>query len=357
MYPKSEINHSSEGTATLAVPASSDSQPTTHSTSRRSLWALVQILLGGLALVFVLRKANLTEVVSHLKQVNLWYVLLAFGLNLVMLAAMSLRLSLLAWVHSRAVLFREVLLAQFHAAFINGFVPGSLGGDAVRFYTLERTMRNKPLVLATLIVERLIGTWGVLLTAALALAANHEFLNPRQWLGGLVFFAGVVTVLTVVLFSQYLEQYLLAFLAFGWRQVSHWWGATFVKDIIKRMLGAARAFRAAPGQIWLSLVVSLFVRLVWVLSAYSLALALGLNLSLPILFGFISLVDVARMLPISPPNGLGVREALLVYLLGQIGIGHEAALSYSLLIYALMTANAILGGLLSITQGVWKLRQ
>ena len=70
-----------------------------------------------------------------------------------------------------------------------------------------------------------------------------------------------------------------------------------------------------------------------------------------ILMAFIAIVDIARMAPISLPNGLGVREYLLVLLLGQIGVPSAQALLFSLIAYTLLMLNGLIGGLLYTARG------
>jgi hypothetical protein len=56
------------------------------------------------------------------------------------------------------------------------------------------------------------------------------------------------------------------------------------------------------------------------------------------------------MLPISV-GGLGVREALLVFLFADVGVPAADVLSVSLTAYALNTLLSVAGGLLLLVQG------
>ncbi|MBX7222295.1 MAG: flippase-like domain-containing protein [Blastocatellia bacterium] len=324
---------------------------------RRWLWAFVQVAFGIGALGWVLRKADLAQVWQQVSQANLWLIGAAILCNALTLICMAFRLGLLARVHVPTTSYRRLALAQFKAAFVNGFVPGSLGGDAVRFVTLQQSGFDKTLGLAVLIVERLVGTWGVVLTGGAALVVNHRYLDMHQWITGVAGLLVGLLVLTGVLFHNQFDAQVSRLVEQVGQRGGHNWLARKFVSIATRLLAAAERFRLAHRVLWWSLVVSLVVRAVWVVSAYFVALSLGMNLSLPLLFGVISLVDIARMLPIAPPNGIGVREAMLVFLLSQTGIDREAALGFSLVVSAVMVANSLLGGLISIGQGVRKFRQ
>ncbi len=76
---------------------------------------------------------------------------------------------------------------------------------------------------------------------------------------------------------------------------------------------------------------------------------MGLPLSLPIIFAFISLADLVRLMPISI-GGLGVREWALVALFASVGVSQEKAVTFSLLAFAPIYLNAIAGGIIYISR-------
>jgi uncharacterized membrane protein YbhN (UPF0104 family) len=79
------------------------------------------------------------------------------------------------------------------------------------------------------------------------------------------------------------------------------------------------------------------------------AWAMGLPIGLLTLFAFISLVDIVRLMPISV-GGLGVREWAVIVLFASLGITREQALTFSILAFAPIYLNAIVGGLLYISK-------
>jgi hypothetical protein len=74
-----------------------------------------------------------------------------------------------------------------------------------------------------------------------------------------------------------------------------------------------------------------------------------LSIGLLTLFAFISLVDLVRLMPISV-GGLGVREWAVIGLFGSIGIAREQALTFSILAFAPIYLNAIVGGILYVSR-------
>ena len=78
-------------------------------------------------------------------------------------------------------------------------------------------------------------------------------------------------------------------------------------------------------------------------------LGVGLQIGVLTLFAFISLVDLVRLMPISV-GGLGVREWAVIALFGTLGITREKALTFSILAFAPVYLNAIVGGVLYISK-------
>jgi uncharacterized membrane protein YbhN (UPF0104 family) len=100
--------------------------------------------------------------------------------------------------------------------------------------------------------------------------------------------------------------------------------------------------------------ISILIRIVWSLGCYVVAWSMGLPIGVLSLFAFISLVDLIRLMPISV-GGLGVREWTVIVLFASVGITREQALTFSILAFAPVYLNAILGGILYISRA--RLRQ
>jgi uncharacterized membrane protein YbhN (UPF0104 family) len=81
---------------------------------------------------------------------------------------------------------------------------------------------------------------------------------------------------------------------------------------------------------------------VLVLSAYLAAVAMGIDIGVTALMAFFPAVLIAQVIPISIA-GLGVREFMLVWLLGSVGVPEEQALGLGLLIWALTVVTSLVG--------------
>jgi uncharacterized protein (TIRG00374 family) len=121
-----------------------------------------------------------------------------------------------------------------------------------------------------------------------------------------------------------------------------------------RTLEAVSELRKQKRMLLQTVLLSVLIRIVWGLGCFIVALAMNLPLSFPVVFSFISLVDMIRMLP-TWGGGIGVREWALVALFAGAGIGREQALLFSLLAFAPILLNAIIGGIIyTSSAGLYK---
>jgi len=113
------------------------------------------------------------------------------------------------------------------------------------------------------------------------------------------------------------------------------------------ILGKGPGLRRHRAMIVQTLLLTLVMRAVWSLGFVAVARAMQLPLELPAIFAFVSLVDLIRMLPITP---IGLREGAFVLLLASIGIGRKRAPMFSLLGFAPLLLMAVAGGVAYISR-------
>lgn len=233
-------------------------------------------------------------------------------------------------------LFRLTLICQFFGVFL----PGGIGPDLLLCYNAARATSRKESVLSAIMFIR-IATLFVM--ALFAFASSFHPLTTRpiyQWLTGLV--------LTVFLLSS-------LFLAN--RQIQGWLARRL--DAANRFRGAALCYKtyfalascgrdtAIMGRIAPWIVASALIK---ILTDYTIARALGLNVSPLHFFVAVPLVTVVSIVPASVA-GLGLREGAYVGLLTQVGLPAEQALAVSLLSFTLIFMIAGVGAVLYLFYG------
>ncbi|MEW6737110.1 MAG: lysylphosphatidylglycerol synthase transmembrane domain-containing protein, partial [Acidobacteriota bacterium] len=325
---------------------------TTAPRSRR-LRGLIQTMIGLGALTLLLIRADFNEITRIMTRVDPLMLLLAMLLNLVMVYLMALRWRQLIYVKYPQVdslmLFRQYLIGLF----FNLFTPGAVGGDFARLLGVGKAVGDRSFIFATLVLERLVGLYGLVLAGIGGIYIGRAYLaNPHSY-----YTIAAVMLIGLLFASTVLSKRMLGLGVNVAVALEARIGRKLISDALSRITIQLGIFPQRYDVIAAGVIYTLLIRLVWVLSCWMVAQALGLALPFSILTAFITIVDIARMVPIAPANGLGVREYLLVLLLAQIGISTSEALLFSFTAYLMLTFNGLIGGLLYSVGGAVSYRE
>jgi hypothetical protein len=231
---------------------------------------------------------------------------------------------------------------SFVAHFFNSFLLGSTGGDLMKaYYAARETHHKKTEAVVTVIVDRLVGLWAMLLFATLMMMPEAGLLLRHDELGApslliLVMFGGLSVVLSVAFWGGVSRRF---------PRARHWLRKLPKGDLLEKSLDSCRQFGKHRRFLLKTIAVSMVVNTVWVLQVWVLAAGLGLSISPSELLVIVPMVFCISALPITP-SGLGVRENLFVLMLAipEIGVPKTSALSLSLLAYASSLFWSLVGG-------------
>jgi len=230
------------------------------------------------------------------------------------------------------------------AHFFNSFLLGSTGGDLLKaYYSAAETNHKKAEAVTTVVVDRLLGLFAMLLFVSLMALANWSVVMSQQRFMavmlvvlGMLFVSGLVIVLSFwagPTGARLKFEALLAKLPKG--------------DVLVRCIEACHAFGENPGFLPRVLGWSMLLSLACVLQIVALGHGLGLPMGehFRVLLLIVPAIICISALPITP-SGIGVRENLYVWLLSATAIGIEAktALSLSLLAFAGSLLWSLIGG-------------
>ena len=196
--------------------------------------------------------------------------------------------------------------------FFNQFLPTSVGGDAIRVYNLYKQGYSGEGLAASTMMDRLIGLIALLILASLAVIFSGENVVPEA-------VAAMVTIVLAAFASGTLLFFIFPFpdslVARAEKIDPH----TFLGRLF-RVLRVCRAYKGSSLLLLSSLFLSFILQGLMILVYVILARALDLDISLTMLLIAVPLVFVATALPLTI-GGLGVREGVLVFMLGLFGIG------------------------------------
>jgi uncharacterized protein (TIRG00374 family) len=289
---------------------------------RWSFWLKVFLSLCLLGVVIYL--VDFRKAAATLLSLNPWYLLPYVALYFLDRALMAYKWNILLVVLKVQVPFLILFRACSVAPLVGMVLPATIGGDAFRVYSLARHKISAQAVLASIIVERIIGFCASLLLATISLGLVFYKMRD-QWtqFAGLGWLLLVLTALTVVAFlvGQGLRG--------GW-----------VKRLASRfsrypLVGKLYAFwakfwefRNHQGAVAIVFGWTFLEQLAPVGWNFLLVKALHIDVSFVELLAVIPLIVLAIRLPISF-EGIGLQEGLYVGLLALVGIPPAEALILS----------------------------
>jgi len=233
------------------------------------------------------------------------------------------------------------------AHFFNSFLLGSVGGDVLKaYYVARETHHKKTEAVVTVLVDRMIGMFSLLLVGCVMLIPNWELISSSR----LRAVVGVVIAMTVACG-------VMMFLFFRGGVSRRFPKARELLRrlpkgaMLERSLEAFRAFGRNKRFWWEIIPVAIFANVVIIFHFMALTWGFRVHVSPVALSAIVPMVTSISALPITP-SGLGVRENLYVWMLAAPGVNVEAskALLLSLIGYATSLVWSVIGGVVYMTQ-------
>lgn len=272
---------------------------------KRIIIFLLKLTVSALSLYIVFAKIDMKELALVFTKIGPVYFLVAALPYIAAQAASTLRWKLLLPGHFR---FRRLFSLYMIGSFFNSFLPGVIGGDAVKAYYLNKDAKKISLTFASVFMDRYLGYAGLMIIGISAFPFAYSYFSATayRWIMPGIFAAFVVA--SILLFGLQLGR------RFG-----------YVAEIYDYFAG----LRSRKDIIVKAVLLSFVVQLLNFLMVVILASAMGENIPVVLLFVFLPIIITITTVPISV-SGLGVREGSFVLLLGIIGVRPEIATSLSL---------------------------
>jgi uncharacterized membrane protein YbhN (UPF0104 family) len=219
---------------------------------------------------------------------------------------------------SLAFLARAYVVAIFY----NTFVPGNIGGDALRAHVTRRAFGHPADAYLTILVERGMGLSGLLL-----LAGTGILVAAPEWAS----WGAILVVTAILLFAASVVTPGLAI----------WLVARLPERLRTRVPGLSRPRRLGP--LFVASALSVLSQYLAVLSSHLLVFALSPGVTLGDSMAAIPLAMLSLYVPVSVA-GLGVREAAFVALFARAGVSAADATAASLAFMAALMLCGLVGG-------------
>lgn len=219
-----------------------------------------------------------------------------------------------------------VTRAFFLGMFVNTFGLGTVGGDMTRALSIPCPKGYRSAAIASVLADRIHGLMMLLFLGTSAILIVKPSYVSRDFLL-------VLEIALVLLFLGWLvgPRLLLNILP----------SRLPFKEKIETALGA---FPHKFSSLLLASVISLVFHSIQVTMAFQIFKALGAPITFSVAFTTIPFINAASAMPFSI-NGLGVREAVGIYLLQPAGVSPESSAAFAAIWIIVVTVISAVGGL------------
>ncbi len=233
--------------------------------------------------------------------------------------------------------FGSLLRLNYSGMFFSTFLPTGFGGDVVRMIEVGQGAEASGATSAgTVVMDRLIGLVALFMICVAALPFGYRFLSHRTVISIAIIAGGGLLAMLVLMEGTLvrLAQPLIRHLPFS-KQI------LMVSDVLT---GLNRR------EMLLVLLISLAYSGLIVAIHFIVSRAYGMGIGFRFFGIFTPIVALSLMIP--SIQGLGVRESTYSFLLSQVGVVLDTAVSFSLTIYAINFVSGLLGGVVYLIYAV-----
>ena len=225
----------------------------------------------------------------------------------------------------------------FVSTFVGTFLPASVGGDAVRAFSLARQNVGGGDAVASVFMDRILGVASLLVMALVGLMLVRGAAATAAILWALAAAGGLCLATLLLIFSRRAAR-----VAARYTELVP---SEKIRGIGRRVLESIRKYSAYPSELLLVLAASVAVQLLRIVQAYYLGRGLGITAPFTVYLVYVPLILLVMLLPVTF-NGIGTSQAAFVWSFGQAGVDAAAAFALSVLFVALGIVGNLPGGLL-----------
>jgi uncharacterized protein (TIRG00374 family) len=278
----------------------------------------IKLLLTIVIFYIISLSINFSEVLTILSSANITLLILAALLQFIAIILASVRW---AWLMQKLE-FNYSLWFYIKHYFIGSLfsqaMPSSIGGDAYRAVTLAKQGHKKTHSFYSILIDRLMGLFGLLLIITIGLFNADLFILENYLLNGIL-------LLLIVGFIAIFSLMFIYKLPLPKHKLLNW-----------LMILSEHFHQSFRGgwQIIRQIIISTFIHFLVVSALYFIALSLGLNQPFWVFVLFVPISLLLTMIPLSFA-GWGIRESAMVFFFSLVGAENEVVLTMSV-VYGLI---------------------
>jgi len=305
----------------------------------------IKIVLTILILALVINWIDFKHFQESIKGAKLIYIITALFIITLNRIIMALKWELLLNEKKIENSVLRITGIYYIANFLGFFLPPTIGADAVRAYYVARNKNQVPDVLATIVIERILGF------ICLFISALAGFLLFRFWFsqnnGNVTRLILPLFILSILGIALFYFSFSAAFKKISLKIISKTERIKFIAkagNVIHKFIDSYQSFKNHKTTVILFTVFTFLEIFTVVLWAYYIGLSLNVHVSLLYFLAFIPIVLLFTRLPVTI-DGFGINEGLYVYFLAFAGVNESVAFTIGFLNHIITIIGILPGGI------------
>jgi uncharacterized membrane protein YbhN (UPF0104 family) len=279
----------------------------------------LKLLVSAVLLYIFISQVDRNTVVATIKQTNLHLFISAYFIYILTIFISTKRWSLFL---PPGLKYVKLVSLYFIGSFFNTFLPGLVGGDAVKAFYLYRHIGKGGRSLATVFMDRYMGLMAMACIVLISFAGGYQFVRGTEIVWLILLFLFALSVTSLILWKV------------------NWGRITFLNAFYSPLM----AYKVKRIILLKGLLLSFVVQAIGITTVFVISRSIGITVPIIYFFMFVPLISAASAVPVSVA-GLGIREAGFVILFTKTGVSSAEALSLSLLTFTIMCMANLIGGI------------
>ena len=279
----------------------------------------LKLLVSSTFLYIFLSRVDIDVVIETLKRTNIPLFIAGFFIYILTIFVSTKRWSLFL---PRNLRYFKLVSLYFIGSFFNTFLPGLVGGDAVKAFYLYRHIGKGGLSLAAVFMDRYMGLTAMAGIALIAFVGGYTYIKGTELVWLIPAFLGVLLLGSLILWKV------------NWGKIKYL--SAFYTPLME--------YKTRKEIIYRGLFLGFIVQSIGITSIFVISRAIGIHAPIIYFFMFVPIISAASAIPVSVA-GLGIREAGFVILFTKVGVASAEALSLSLLTFTAMCMVNSIGGI------------
>ena len=282
-------------------------------------------IIGIVLFVYIISRVNISKVLEGFGRINIFL----FGFTLLILGAQHFLKGIRWKIIIDSYNIRYPVLSSVKGWMI-GFslsliTPGKVGDFARAYYLKDKLETGKSLT--TVMADRVIDIFVLFVMAVIGIYffVNSYVKDDFLLYGTYALFAAFIAAIIIFSKKSIATKFLRQFYRFAPKKY-----AVRMKKVYHDFYLGLEILLKKKKRIIVVGLVTISMWLISILTGYTLALAMGLNISYLFLLMVTPIVMIILALPISF-SGIGTRDAMMIFFFSYVGISAEATLSYTIM--------------------------